>query len=136
MNMYTIWKKKCYKDISGSRLMYIHTIPNNITTCFFSVEIDKCFWNLCKNERDCYTKTLCCCWVAKSCPTLWLHGHQHARLFCLPPFPRVSSNLCPLNQWCYNLLILCRCLLLLPSIFPTITVFSNELAHCIRWPKH
>ena len=33
-------------------------------------------------------------------------------------------------------LILCRPLLLLPSIFPSIRVFSNESALCIRWPKH
>ena len=32
-------------------------------------------------------------------------------------------------------LILCHCLLLLPSIFCSIRVFSNELALCIRWPK-
>ena len=35
-----------------------------------------------------------------------------------------------------NHLILCRLLLLLPSIFPSIRVFSNGLALCIRWPKH
>ena len=35
-----------------------------------------------------------------------------------------------------NLLILCHSLLLLPSIFPSIRVFSNELAFCIRWPKN
>ena len=35
-----------------------------------------------------------------------------------------------------NYLVLCRPLLLLPSIFPTITVFSNESALCIRWPKY
>ena len=35
-----------------------------------------------------------------------------------------------------NHLILCRPLLLLPSIFPSITVFSNESALCIRWPKY
>ena len=34
-----------------------------------------------------------------------------------------------------NHLILCRPLLLLPSIFPRIRVFSNESALCIRWPK-
>ena len=32
-------------------------------------------------------------------------------------------------------LILCRPLLLLPSIFPSIRVFSNESALCIRWPS-
>ena len=33
-------------------------------------------------------------------------------------------------------LILCHPLLLLPSISPSIRVFSNELALCIRWPKY
>ena len=35
-----------------------------------------------------------------------------------------------------NHLILCCPLLLLPSIFPNIRVFSNESALCIRWPKY
>ena len=35
-----------------------------------------------------------------------------------------------------NHLILCRSLFLLPSIFPSIRVFSNESALCIRWPKY
>ena len=35
-----------------------------------------------------------------------------------------------------NHLKLCHPLLLLPSIFPSTRVFSNELALCIRWPKY
>ena len=35
-----------------------------------------------------------------------------------------------------NHLILCNPLLLLPSIFPSIRVFSNESVFCIRWPKY
>ena len=35
-----------------------------------------------------------------------------------------------------NHLILCCPLLLLPSIFPSIRVFSNESSLCIKWPKH
>ena len=35
-----------------------------------------------------------------------------------------------------NPLILCRPLLLLPSIFPSIRIFSNESARHIRWPKY
>ena len=35
-----------------------------------------------------------------------------------------------------NHLILCRQLFLLPSIFPSIRVFSNEPIFCIRWPKY
>ena len=35
-----------------------------------------------------------------------------------------------------NHLILCHALLLLPSIFPSIRVFSNESVLCIKWPKY
>ena len=35
-----------------------------------------------------------------------------------------------------NHLILCRLLLLPPSIFPSIRVFSNESGLCLRWPKY
>ena len=35
-----------------------------------------------------------------------------------------------------NHLILCRPLFLLPSVFPSIRVFSNESVLCIRWPKY
>ena len=35
-----------------------------------------------------------------------------------------------------NHLIFCHPLLLLPSVFPNIRVFSSELALCIRWPKY
>ena len=35
-----------------------------------------------------------------------------------------------------NHLILCHCLLLLPSTFPSIRVLSNESVLCIRWPKY
>ena len=35
-----------------------------------------------------------------------------------------------------NHLIICRPLLLLPSVFPSIRVFSNDTTLCIRWPKY
>ena len=64
------------------------------------------------------------------------HGLQHARPPYLSPTPRVYSNSCPLSWWCHpNHLILWHPLLLLPSIFPSITVLSNESALPIRWPK-
>ena len=44
---------------------------------------------------------------------------------------------CPLNWWTHSIIsFLCLTLFLLPSIFPSIRVFSNESALCIRWPKH
>ena len=48
-----------------------------------------------------------------------------------PPKPMSIESVMPSNH-----LILCRPLLLLPSIFPGITVFSNESALRIRWPKY
>ena len=48
-----------------------------------------------------------------------------------PPKPMSIESVMPSNH-----LILCRPLLLLPSIFPSIRVFSNESALRIRWPKY
>ena len=48
-----------------------------------------------------------------------------------PPKPMSIELVMPPNH-----LILCRPLLLLPSMFPSIRVFSNESALCIRWPKY
>ena len=74
---------------------------------------------------------------AQSCPTLW------------PPWTAAhQTSLSITNSWSLlklmsiesvmpsNHLILCHPLLLLPSIFPSIRVFSNELALQIRWPKY
>ena len=64
------------------------------------------------------------------------HGLQHARLSC----PSLSPSLLKLMSielvMPSNYLILCHLLLLLPSIFPSIRVLSNESALCIRWPKY
>ena len=49
--------------------------------------------------------------------SLWPQGLQHARLLCASPSPRVHANSCPLSWWCHPLL-------LLPSVFPSIRVFS------------
>ena len=68
--------------------------------------------------------------------SLWLYGLQHTRLPCPSLSLRVCSYSCPLNGWCYLTIFLCHPLLLLPSIFPSIRVFSNESALLIRWPKY
>ena len=65
--------------------------------------------------------------------SLGRHEPQHARPLCPSPTPGVHPNPC---RWCHPTLILCRPLLLLPSIFPSIMVFSNESALHIRWPKY
>ena len=64
------------------------------------------------------------------------HELQHARPPCPSPTPGVYPNPCPLMVMPSKHLILCRPLLLLPSIPPSIRVFSNESALRIRWPKY
>ena len=66
------------------------------------------------------------------------HGLQHIRLPChSPSLPEDCSNSCHIESVMpSNHLILCRSLLLLPSIFPSIRVFSNESALTIRWSKY
>ena len=68
--------------------------------------------------------------------SLQSHELQHARLPCPSLSPRVCSNSCPLRWLPSNNLILCHPLLLLPSIFLSIRVFSSESALHIRWPKY
>ena len=69
-------------------------------------------------------------------------------LFVTPWTAALRASLSITNSWSLlrltslelvmssNHLILCHPLLLLPSIFPNIRVFSNESALCIRWPKY
>ena len=60
---------------------------------------------------------------------------QHARPPCPSPTPGVYLNSCP-SVMPSNHLILCHTLLLSPSNFASIRVFSNESALCIRWPTY
>ena len=62
------------------------------------------------------------------CSTLGLPVHHQ---IWSPPKLMSIGSMMPSNH-----LILCNPLLCLPSIFPSIKVFSNELALCIRWPKY
>ena len=73
--------------------------------------------------------------VTQLCPTLW------DPMDCSTPGLPIHHQLLAFNQihvhWTGDAiyLILCGPLLLLPSIFPSIRVFSNESALLIRWPK-
>ena len=66
--------------------------------------------------------------------TPWTAAHQASLSITnsqSPPKPMSIESVMPSNH-----LILCYPLLLLPSIFPSIRVFSNESALCIRWPMY
>ena len=75
-------------------------------------------------------------------------SHSHVRLFVTPWITARQASLSITNSWSSlrlmsigsgmpsSHLILCHPLLLLPSIFSSIRVFSNESAFNIRWPKY
>ena len=86
----------------------------------------------------------CCCSVTKLCPTLC-----NPMECSTPGFPALhylqefvqthvhwvgEAILCFIL--CFIHFILCCPLLLLPSVFPSTRVFSNESAVCIRWPEY
>ena len=84
----------------------------------------------------------CCCSVTKSYLTLCDPVDCSTPGFpvphCLPELAQTHVHITRITELVIpsNHLILCCPLLLLPSIFPSILVFSDELARCIRWPKN
>ena len=80
---------------------------------------------------------VCCCSVAKLCPTLW------DPMVCTMPgfaFLHYLSEFAHTRiHWISDAIqpfFILGCPILLSSIFPSISVFSNESALCIRWPKY
>ena len=64
--------------------------------------------------------------------TPWTAARQASLSFTI----WVCSNSCPMSQWCHPTVSSFLPLLLLPSIFPTMRVFSNESTLTITWPKY
>ena len=66
--------------------------------------------------------------------TPWIAAHQASLSITnsqSPPKPTSVKSVMPSNHF-----ILCHPLLLLPTILPSIRVFSNESALCLKWPKY
>ena len=68
--------------------------------------------------------------------SLWPHWLQHTTLCHPSPSPGDCSNACPLVNDAIQPFYPLGLLLPLAMIFPSIRVFSNESAVCIRWPKY
>ena len=80
---------------------------------------------------------ICCCSVAKLYPILYNPMDCSTLGFpVLQLSPGICSHSCPLSQLMSSNHLILYHLLLLPSIFPDIRVFSNESALRIRWPKY
>ena len=94
----------------------------------------------------------CLCWWRTGKPGMLQSSSvqllSHVQLFATPWTAAHQASLSITNSWSSpkpmsiesvmpsNHLILCRPLLLLPSVFPSIRVFSNESVLPIRWPKY
>ena len=88
------------------------------------------------------------CLISTEAYTTSVQPLSHVRLFATPRTAARQPSLSITNSWSppkpmsielvmlSNHLVLCRPLLLPPSIFPSIWVFSNESALCMRWPKN
>ena len=105
-----------YKEFPVSLLIVINSIESRVQ---FSSVTQLC-WTLCDPTNH-------------STPGLPVHHQlpESTPNSQSPPKPMSIEWVMPSNH-----LILCRLLLLLPSIFPSIRVFSNESALHIRWPKY
>ena len=68
--------------------------------------------------------------------SLWLHGLQHVRLSCLSLSQSLLRLMSTESMMPSKQLVLCCPLLLLPSVFPNIRVFSNESPLHIWWLKY
>ena len=82
---------------------------------------------------------LCMVVVFQSLSRVWLSNTMDCSttgLLSLAIFQSLFKLMCIETVMPSNHLILCHPLLLLPSIFPSIRVFSNESALCIRWPEY
>ena len=71
-------------------------------------------------------KCSCYCYCSVVSDSLRRHGLQNARIPWHLPSPTVCSTSGILSRWCHATISSCRPLLLLPSIYPSIRVFSNE----------
>ena len=98
----------------------MHILPYNLNHLWITYNTSVQFSSVAQSGP-----TLC---DPMDCSTPGLPVHTKSRS---PPKPMSIESVMPSNH-----LILCRPLLLLPSIPPSIRVFSNESALCIRWPKY
>ena len=121
--------------------LFLSSLPPStmVTTCFFLCIYD-CFYFVMSLQ-------FFVIYIAHSFPQFSFRCSVMS-LFVTPWTAALQASLSITNSWSppkpmsielvmsSNHLILCHPLLLLPSVFPNIRVFSNESALCIRWPKY
>ena len=127
------WNWKCF--LSASILSFCSHSTSGTVLTSLTGQTGSRRQRLCLYFRSKYP--FCCYSVAQSCPILcdptdWsMPGFPD--LHCLPECAQTMFTESLIQS---NYLNVCCSLLLLPSIFPSIRVFSNESALHIRWPKY
>ena len=130
------WRASVH-GVTESRTRLSHWHIHNIYLSQVLWRLIKLLFSFC--FASIFPEGICCCLVAKlwstlcnpiKCSTLGFPSVLHY----LPEFAQIHAH------WVSDAIqpsfILCHPLLLLPSIFPSIKVFPNEWALCIRWPKY
>ena len=121
--------------MTSSKYIY-QNVNNPVCCCLFSLTL--CIHVFIKyHTKFYYSNHCCCCSVTNSCPTLcdptdcsMLGFPAHTISWSLLKLMSIESAM-PSSH-----LNLCCARLLLPSIYPSIKVFSKESALCLRWPKY
>ena len=93
--------------------------------------------NVVTHSRTAFPLFCCCCWVIKSYPTPCDPMYCSTRGF--PIFKYLPELAQTHVHWVADAIqpsLICHPLLLLPSIFPSIIIFSSESTLHIRWPKY
>ena len=136
--MFRLWNHRKKKHNLGARITFLVFLvlhyPNGLYLLIFTICL--CLSHflrfVCGLVGTQWTES-CCCSVAQLYLTLCDPTPGFPVLHHLPEFAQTHVH------WvsgAINHLILCRPFPLLPSVFPSIRVFSNESALCIRWPKY
>ena len=117
----------CYYSKNSSETKW-----NQVTACDCGLS---CLQGLLRKKK---TLIVFCCSV-QSLSRIWLFATPwtaaHQASLSIPTL-RVYSNSYPLRQWCHPSISSCHPLLLPPSIFPSIRVYSSESVLHIKWPKY
>ena len=108
-------------------------LPFTLSVDMGPCNLSECKWNLLPTEKNLSVVVF---QFTKSRPTVWPYELQHARFPCPLLSPSLLKLISIVSVMLSKHLNLFRPLLLLPSIFPSIRVFSIELALHIRWPKY
>jgi len=143
---YIIFVFLCLTSLSMTISRFIHVAANDLFHSFYAwvnVPLYMCI--------IISSSSILHWWIVRLLPCPQFSSVQSlscVQLFATPWTATYQTSMCITNSWSLHKLmfielvmtsnhfILCHPLLLLPSIFPSIRVFSNESLLCIRWPKY